>query len=79
MQLLEGKDILTGKTAEFRETIRLRPVPRDRNSPGPSKLYGNKLFQILWATETYYIRNNIEYMNLRTAAGEKILDRSGHL
>ena len=71
--------LLTGQTAEFRKTIRLRPVPQTAIYCSQINYTETNYLQILRATETYYIRNNIEYMNLRTAAGEQIFYRSGNL
>ena len=71
--------ILTGQTTEFRKTIRLRPVPQTAMYCAQINHTETNYLQILQATETYYIRNNIEYLNLRTAAGEQLFYRSGNL
>jgi heat shock protein HslJ len=71
--------ILTGQTTEFRKTIRLRPVPQTAMYCAQINYTETNYLQILQATETYYIRNNIEYLNLRTAAGEQLFYRSGNL
>jgi len=71
--------ILTGQTTEFRKTIRLRPFPQTAMYCAQINYTETNYLQILQATETYYIRNNIEYLNLRTAAGEQLFYRSGNL
>jgi heat shock protein HslJ len=71
--------ILTGQPEEFRKTIRLRPIPQTAMYCTQIKYTENNYLQILQATETYHIRNNIEYMNLKTAAGEQLFFRSGNL
>ena len=72
-------NILTGRTAEFREPIRLRPIPQTAMYCAQINYTENNYLRILQATETYHIRNNIEYMNLKTAAGEQLFFRSGNL
>jgi heat shock protein HslJ len=72
-------NILTGRTAEFREPIRLRPIPQSAMYCTQINYTENNYLRILQATETYHIRNNIEYMNLKTAAGEQLFFRSGNL
>ena len=75
----KDNNILTGQTAEFRKPIRLRPIPQTAMYCTQINYTENNYLQILQATETYHIRNNIEYMNLKTAAGEQLFFRSGNL
>ena len=72
-------NILTGQPAEFRNPIRLRPIPQTAIYCSQINYTENNYLRILQATETYHIRNNIEYMNLKTAAGEQLSFRSGNL
>jgi heat shock protein HslJ len=72
-------NILTGRTAEFRQPIRLRSIPQSAMYCTQINYTENNYLRILQATETYHIRNNIEYMNLKTAAGEQLFFRSGNL
>jgi heat shock protein HslJ len=75
----EGNHVLTGQTAELRKTIKLGPATHTAWYCAQTNYTETNYLQILQATETYSIRNNIEYMNLRTAAGEQIFFRSGNL
>jgi len=71
--------ILTGQVTDFRKPIRLRPVPQAAAFCARMNSTETNYLRILQAAETYSIRNNIEYMNLRTAAGEQLFYRSGNL
>jgi heat shock protein HslJ len=71
--------ILTGQVTDFRKPVKLIPVPQTAIYCVQINNTEKNYLQILRAAETYHIRNNIEYMNLRTAAGEQLFFRSGNL
>jgi heat shock protein HslJ len=76
----KGNYALTGQTTELRKTIKMGPITQTTAMNCPFINYTERNYlQILQATETYYIRNNIEYMNLKTADGEQLFYRSGNL
>ena len=62
--------ILTGQVDDFRRPIKLEPAPQTATYCVQINNTETNYLRILRAAETYHIRNNIEYMNLRTAAGE---------
>lgn len=75
-----GNYILTGQTKELRKTIKMGPITQTTAKNCPFINYTERNYlHYLQATETYYIRNNIEYMNLKTADGEQLFYRSGIL
>jgi len=76
----KGNYTLTGQTKESRKTINIGPITQTTARDCPFINYTERNYlQYLQATETYYIRNNIEYMNLKTADGEQLFYRSANL
>ena len=71
--------ILTGQVDDFRRPVKLRPAPQTATYCVQINNTETNYLRILRAAETYHIRNNIEYMNLKTAAGEQLFFRSGNL
>jgi len=76
----KGNYLLTGQTKESRKTIKIGPITQITANTCPFINYTERNYlRYLQATETYAIRNNIEYMNLKTADGEQLFYRSGNL